>query len=232
MRVKILPNTTKKWARKLAKSVVLFLRKRGFDVVRKNADATITIGGDGTLLYYWFRGELEGAVLGIGSESSYLCQLKKNNWKENIERILRRKKTEKRTLLDVSINKKTYKAINDVVLHTTNYRAINIDVFIDRKKHSFFGDGVIVSTPTGSSGYAYSAGANILKPTARKFVIAPICPYMRRFSPTTIDDKSTVIIKSNDKAALVIDGVFIKNIKNKAVKIKKGGTWGYLLKKS
>lgn len=231
MRIKVLFNTAKEWARELASDVREFLFSDGFEVVERGADATICIGGDGTILHYNFVGRLEGAVLGIGSRTSYVCQLKRETWKMHITNMLKKGKTEKRLLLNAVVGTKTYTIMNDAVIHTTNYRVAEIEVSIDDRLHSFAGDGVIVSTPTGSSSYSYSAGARILRQCEKKLVIAPICAYLRRFQSMIINDGAKIKIRSNDPVALIIDGIFVKNIQKKTVSIRRGDTWLYLLSK-
>ena len=81
MKIKILFNTRKEWAKKLVPQVAGFLKSAGFEVVKKGADTTICIGGDGTILYYNNIGKTEGAVLGIGSSSSHICILRNDNWR-------------------------------------------------------------------------------------------------------------------------------------------------------
>lgn len=231
MKAKILSNTRKKWASKLAREVRTHLRKRGFDLVKKGASVTVVIGGDGTLLYYGFRNMLEGYIVGIGSRSSKVCQLERDHWAKEIDDMLKVRKSEERFMLDIEINRKKYRAINDVVLHTTNYRVIDIIVNIGRKKHFFRGDGIIVSTATGSSGYAYSAGAELLEPKSDGMVLAPICPYLRQFSAVVVGKTNKIKMSSKNTAAIIIDGMFIKNIKEKTIRVKQGETWHYLLKR-
>lgn len=231
MRIKVLFNKRKTWASKLARKIRTHLRKRGFELVKKDASSTVVIGGDGTLLYYGFKGELEGAVLGIGSASSRICQLKRGHWAKEIDEILTTSKTKAWFTLNIGIGKKKYRAINDVVLHTTNYRVIDIIVNINGKKYFFRGDGILLSTAVGSSGYAYSAGAKMLKPNSKKMIIAPICPYMRAFSPMIVDHKTIITIKSKNLAAVIIDGMFLKNIKGKSISVKQGLAWHPLVKK-
>lgn len=230
-KVKVLFNQKKEWAKELAKKVSAFLQKNGFEIVKSNADTTICIGGDGTILYYNHVGALEGSVLGIGNPRSYICQLRRDNWEKNIIEILERQKVEKRPTLAVEFDKKEYRAINDVVIHSSDYRVIPITVFIGRRKYRFEGDGMIVSSPTGSSSYAYSAGGKILKPTKKEMEVVPICPYKRRFAPLTVGWNKTVKVSSARIAALIIDGILITNIGKDWVTIKVGKPWYYLRKR-
>ncbi len=231
MRIKILYNKKKKWASVVAREAAFYLGKCGFKIVLKKADLTIAIGGDGTILYYNFIGELEGSIIGIGSDSSHICQLRRNNWKDEIVSIIKRKKIQRRRMLRSIVDEKNYNVINDVVIHTPDYRVICVDVLINNNRYSFEGDGIIVSTPTGSSGYAHSAGGKIIKPKSKRIIIVPICAYKRAFKMLIINDNAIVKVKSKDNAAIIIDGVFIKNIKNKQITIRRGKEWYYLVRK-
>ncbi|MEK6979225.1 MAG: hypothetical protein AABW86_03300 [Candidatus Micrarchaeota archaeon] len=232
MKIKILFNTRKEWAKKLVPQVAGFLKSAGFEVVKKGADTTICIGGDGTILYYNNIGKTEGAVLGIGSSSSHICILRNDNWRYQLIDSLKNNKSESRLCISASVsgkNKKikknsaTISAINDIVVHTIDYRVITIRAIVNGVPHEFSGDGIIVSTPTGSSAYAYSAGGDILKPQSCLIELVPICPYKRTISHVVLDENAEIEISSNRDADLIIDGIHIKRLKDKeAVKVKKG----------
>ncbi len=80
MKLKLIPNPKKPWANELASELKALLSP-AHSFVRSGADATICIGGDGTILYAHYKGRLEGPVLGIGGDKSYICQLRKDNWR-------------------------------------------------------------------------------------------------------------------------------------------------------
>src|SRR3989338_5871852 len=105
-KIKIIPNYRKLWAKRLAKTVALYLKKHGFVVAHRNTDATICIGGDGTIFYANHHNELHGAVLCIGSETSFVCTLTRDNWHHGLLRILKNPEIEKRITLTAKINNK------------------------------------------------------------------------------------------------------------------------------
>ena len=220
-KIRILPNYRKPWALRLAKTLSLFLKKHDFAPAHKNVDATICIGGDGTIFYANHRNRIQGAVLGIGSKTSMVCQLRKDNWKKYLIKILRSGIIEKRQKLTVKL--KTISSINDVVVHTHDYRVIRIFIEVNNKRYFFDGDGIIVSTPTGSTGYAYSAGGKILKTSAKKIQLVPICAYKRTISPMTLQDHSRIKIYADRSSDLIIDGIHIARLNPKqSVNILKG----------
>ena len=222
-KIRILPNYRKPWALRLAKTISAFLRNHGFIIAHKNVDATICIGGDGTIFYANHRSRISGAVLGIGSKTSIVCQLKNTNWKNYLVGLLRKGKVEKRQRLLANLNKKSFTSMNDIVLHTHNYRLIRIFVEISNKRYSFEGDGLIVSTPTGSSAYAYSAGGSVISPTAKNIQVVPICPYKRTIRPMLLSDSVKIKISADRSSDLIIDGIFIMRLRAKqTVTILKG----------
>lgn len=228
MRIKIIINPTKEWVKKIAKEVRKILKENKHKIVAKKADATICIGGDGTILYAGYSGKLEGKILGIGSKRSYICQLHKKNWRKNILRALN-EETEDVFILQYEIKKgkKTGlsgKAINDIVIHSNNYRVLSIKIEINGKKTNFLADGVIVSSGIGSTSYAYSAGGKKLRHTARKMEVVPIAPYRRKFQPIVVGQNSIIKICTERNSAFILDGIYIKELKpDETVIIKQDG---------
>ncbi|MBN1169569.1 NAD(+)/NADH kinase [Candidatus Micrarchaeota archaeon] len=215
MKLKLIHNSKKPWAVGLSDKLSCFLQSHGHEIVDSEADATICIGGDGTILFGNFCNRLQGVVAGIGSNRSYLCQLEKSQWKGIIN--LLKKKSVKLMTLKATVGRKKYSVINDLVLHATDYRVISINV----DNSTFRGDGIIISTALGSAGYAYSAGGGAIDPLSRKFVVVPICPYRRCYSAKTVPEDAVLQISTEEESALVIDGIFVKNFREK-VKIEKG----------
>src|SRR5271157_3118471 len=88
MRIKIISNPKKQWAISLAKEISLFLAGLKHEIVKKGAESTICIGGDGTILYANHKGRIEGTVLGIGSDKSYICQIHRDDWRTGLSAVL------------------------------------------------------------------------------------------------------------------------------------------------
>lgn len=222
MKIKLISNPTKQWAKELSKEAKILLRANNHHIVRSNAQATICIGGDGTILYAHHKNKLEGNILGIGSKTSYICQLRNDNWKENILRILEKNETISVMTLVADVDGKRIDAINDIVIHSSNYRVITISVEHNGEKHDFEGDGIVVCSPIGSAAYAYSAGGEKISILERKIGVVGICPYMKKFIPTILDEKSRVDITPS-KSALIADGILISHIKpNTKITVQKG----------
>jgi len=213
MRIKIISNPKKGWAKRLSHQVRSLLEKHGYELTEKDPDATLCIGGDGTILYANHMGMIEGAVLGIGGKTSFVCQIRNSSWKKELLSILSKNKTENLMMLEAGTGAKKLRALNDFVIHTPDYRVVTIYLKINGKEHSFEGDGVIISSAVGSAGYAYSAGGKKLKPTAKKIAVVPICPYKRAFKPIVLEPGTKVRIRCDRESAFILDGMFIRHLK-------------------
>jgi len=227
MKIRIIANPLKEWAKEISDKLRKILRAAGYSVVNGKADITICVGGDGTILYAGYKGWLSGKILGIGSKRSYICQLHKSNWEKKLFEVLDGE-TDDVFTLEYEIRGKNSKivsgrAINDIVIHSNDYRVLGITAFINNKKNYFYSDGVIVSSAIGSTGYAYSAGGKRLKHTSRLMQFVPIAPYRRKFSPITLRPTDRLKIKADRTCAFILDGIYIKELKpNETVIIKQG----------
>lgn len=221
MKIRLIANPKKPWAKALAREVAAFLSP-GHRIVRSGADATICIGGDGTILYAHYEGRLQGPVLGIGSTRSYICQLRRQAWKGRIRNLLAGRAS-RIMALEARIGKKRYAALNDFVVHATHFRVAELEVSAGRRRAMFEGDGIIVSTPLGSAAYAYSAGGIKMAPLQRKISVVPICPYKRAFSPSVLPEGGTVTIRPGSDCAFIVDGIYVRRLrKGEPVRIRKG----------
>lgn len=222
MRIKILSNPMKQWAKSLEQEISQRLSKIGHKVVKRNAEATICIGGDGTILFAHHKGRIGGSILGIGGDKSYICQMHRDKWAESLEKALSGKK-EKIMSLQCGIGGRSYSALNDIVIHATHYRVAEMDVKVGMEETSFEGDGMIISSALGSAAYAFSAGGAKLAPTERKISLVPICPYKRAFSPSVLPEDATIDLTVGNDCAFIIDGIFIRRLKvGEVIRIKKG----------
>jgi NAD+ kinase len=226
MRIKIIANPKKQWAKELASELPSFLVPR-HRVVRHGADATICIGGDGTILYAHHKGRIEGAIIGIGSEKSYICQLRNDDWKQKLLPLMDGGKMESIMAISCTLGGRTISALNDFLVHASNYRVAELYVSFgtgnSRQETNFEGDGIIVSSALGSAAYAYSAGGEKLAPTERKLSLVPICPYKRAFSPKMLADDARITVRAGSDCAFIVDGIYVRKLsKGEAVEIQKG----------
>jgi len=217
----VIPNPEKRIAVELKKEVESFLEKKGVEL-RRGGDVLITIGGDGTMLYN--KDRYTQPIFGIGSGRSFICQSNFKNWREMLSALLRSSRIEWRSMLRCSISGRVYEnALNEICIRSRDHRVIDVSLSLHGKGKKFRADGVLFSTPTGSSAYAYSAGAQQLKPRARKYEIVPIAPYRREFKPVMVPDSTRCEMSvTAGNADLVIDGQFIHGVKlNSKIKVFK-----------
>lgn len=187
------------------------------DRIPQMSDIVISMGGDGTMLTAArVIGKLEKPLMGINLGGlGFLTETSVEDLFSRMEKILAGNYTlEKRMVLSAHISgnaNKNYFAMNDVVLNRMGSpRVIHIDVTIDEDYfNTYISDGIIVSTPTGSTAYSLSAGGPIVVPSMESIILNPICPHSLTNRPTVIPASSQVKlqIQSNDSEVLLsIDG--------------------------
>ena len=194
----------------------------------KKSEMIVALGGDGTMLRtaHYLAGH-RVPVLGINLGSfGYLTEVNLNEIHSTLELIISGKfVTEKRMMLDVSIKhgKTTTNVgsvLNDVVINRGDLSRMNeLEMAVNGSYLTTYkGDGLIVSTPTGSTAYSLSAGGPIVFPGKDLIIINPICPHTLTNRPIIFSDDSNLKITlwSKDKGAmLTLDG-------QEAYKIKSG----------
>ena len=162
--------------------------KNGFDFV-------IVVGGDGTILktsrfYAKYKTPIFGINLG---RLGFLSQCSAENITQAIEKILSGNyKLEDRIMLEFG----NYTALNDFVIKSSlSGRTSKFSLKInDKKVCDYLADGIIISTPTGSTAYGLSAGGPVLVPSLDAFVIVPICPHTLTARPIVVPDTEKITI--------------------------------------
>jgi NAD+ kinase len=175
-------------------------------------------GGDGTLLY---AARLIGAkgvpILGINLGSlGFLTEVKLDQMHAAFEGLLSGEyRLEERVLLNVEVVRNDnviaqYRALNDAVINKGALaRIIDLEVSVNSQPVLFTrADGLIISTPTGSTAYSLAAGGPILYPTLDAFIITPICPHALANRPVVISDRDTVgvCLRHGADVMLTVDG--------------------------
>jgi NAD+ kinase len=170
----------------------------------KKLDAFLSIGGDGTLLESVSHiGKDETPVLGINTgRLGFLATISKDDVEDSLEKIFSGSFTlDKRTVLRLESNKKLFGklnfALNDFTLVKKDSSSmITVHTFIDGELlNSYWADGIIVSTPTGSTGYALSCGGPLVFPRSGNFVITPVSPHNLTVRPIVVSDNSEISFK-------------------------------------
>ncbi len=193
-----------------------------------DCNLVIVVGGDGTILNA-ARSlvDLDVPLLGINlGRLGFLADITPATLIDTLDQIFAGNyQEEKRDLLHArvirdgkQINEST--AFNDVVVHTCNVaRMIEYDLHIDDKHvNTTRSDGMIVSTPTGSTAYALSSGGPILHPSLNALVLVPICPHTMSYRPIVVDASSRIEIvvskKNQARAQCTCDGQIDLGLQN------------------
>lgn len=194
---------------------------RGYDreEIPSLAEAIVVLGGDGTMLAAHRLVAGKGIpVLGINLGSlGFLTTVSKEDMYSALENMLSGGCTiEERSMLTASVMRSgatisDYLVLNDVVINKGALaRIIDLETFIDDGYVTTFkADGLIISTPTGSTAYSLSAGGPILYPTLESVVVTPICSHTLTNRPLVLPDAVTVRIRlksQSEDVFLTVDG--------------------------
>ncbi|MCP4217687.1 MAG: NAD(+)/NADH kinase [bacterium] len=191
---------------------------RKSDVARENiaghVDLIILIGGDGTFLSVANQAAEKGIPVGgfnLGT-LGFLTELRKEQMEENLRDIVHGNvRMSQRKLLQIDFEGRQYLALNDVVSskgHIARITTLKLEVDNDHVAE-YRGDGLIISTPTGSTAYSLSSGGPIVNPKVNGVVITPICPHSLTFRPLVIPDNSCIkvtLLSENTEVFITIDG--------------------------
>lgn len=183
-------------------------------------DMIITLGGDGTILRTQnYLNENEIPIFGINLGTvGFLTEVEVENTFDVLESVLSGNYSkEKRTQLLVSHVDQVFTALNEVVIMTEKpAKMLNFEIQVDGEVvEEFRADGLILSTPSGSTAYSMSAGGPIVDPKVGAFIIIPICPYKLGLRAFIVSDESEIkvkLLKKGKKAIFVMDGQINKEI--------------------
>ncbi len=176
-------------------------------------DFIISVGGDGTILRILQEIDDCPPILGVNTgRIGLLTQISPQDFGKTLDKILNNElEIEEFMRLDCKIVKETEKdilrATNEIaVLTALPAKLIELSIFVDGMLvDSLRGDGLLVSTPLGSTAYALSAGGPIIDPSLDSFLIVPVAPFKLRWKPWVINPKRKIkIILHPDKNALVV----------------------------
>lgn len=202
------------------------------DLIDKEVDLFFTFGGDGTIVNsLTFIEDLEIPIVGVNTgRLGFLASFTKEEAFKELDAILKGDvKTSRRSVIEV-VSPRSDEffpyALNDVTVsrkETTSM--ITVDSFInDEFLNVFWGDGVIVSTPTGSTAYSLSCGGPIISPNNENFVITPIAPHNLNVRPLVVNDRVEIKFKVESRVSqysLSLDSRLIHIETDKEVIVKK-----------
>ncbi len=190
-------------------------------------DVIISVGGDGTFLRaskYSFLKEIPVLGINVGN-LGFLTVVEKCNIYEALDRLLENKyETEKRMLLEgrffknnkIIENKELpYLALNEFAITRSMLgKIIRFEIIVNKISiKKFAADGIIISTPTGSTAYSLSAGGPIVEPKSEVIIITPICPHtlLSRSIVLSPDNELEIMVSSrNERDSVSVDGKTVR----------------------
>ena len=224
-------------AKKTAYKIKEWLESRGIQVFLKempqndsvgeespllpiDIERLIVLGGDGTLLGAARKMGIYGIpILGVNLGGlGFLTETSHSELPEMLRLMIENKlDIQERTMLKTTVKREekeifSFSVLNDAVINKrTLARIIDLEVYINKEFLTIFrADGLIISTPTGSTAYNLSAGGPIVHPTVGAFIITPICPFTLSNRPIIVPDSSVIEVKIREKndssVVLTLDG--------------------------
>ena len=210
------------WCKKLTQTLqnedVNYVIVQDADLINDyTADALFSLGGDGTILFLTeFASRNQIPIIGINiGKLGFLSEFERNDIEDAVYALKHGALTiDKRAVIKLGFKDKTYFALNDVFLHHVYTELVgnminDIKIKIDNKDISLLkGDGVIVSTPTGSTAYSLSAGGPILSPELDVFVLTPIAAHTLNQRPIVYNSEKLceISIVGPARAGVFVDG--------------------------
>jgi NAD+ kinase len=190
-----------------------FATFNSYKTLKDKADFLFSIGGDGTLLKaVTYVRDSDISILGINTgRLGFISSVSAGQLDDSITDILKGNyKINERTLLELSTNKKLFKdnnfALNEVAVSKKDTSSmIRIDAYVDDEfLNTYWADGLVISTPTGSTGYSLSCGGPIIMPGTNNIIITPNAPHNLNVRPIVIDDNSIIKLKVEDRDQLAM----------------------------
>ncbi|MBB6326181.1 NAD+ kinase [Algoriphagus iocasae] len=172
-------------------------------------DFMISIGGDGTLLDAVCQvGDLEIPILGLNTgRMGFLATVATTDISMAISELANENfQIESRNLISLESHKRLFNglnfALNEFTVHKRDTSSmITVHTYIDGKYlNSYWADGLIVSTPTGSTGYSLSCGGPLISPEAKNLVITPVSPHNLNVRPIIVSDDSEISLEIEGRA--------------------------------
>ncbi|MBQ7793115.1 MAG: NAD(+)/NADH kinase [Clostridia bacterium] len=229
MKVTVIPNPTKDKDYIQTKRLSEILLKRGVETVCavssedmsdsdrlfENADAVIVLGGDGTILCAAEECAARSIpIMGINlGRVGFMTETEQDDMEQAVDALLGgRYRLEERMMMRVTVGAAEYIALNDCVVAKPDAQMIKTAVFADGEQVTeYIADGVIIATPTGSTGYSLSAGGPVADPSTEMFLATPICAHTLKARPAVLAPEKKVSVRlldgANSRAEVTVDGI-------------------------
>lgn len=199
----------------------------------KGLDYFISIGGDGTLLEsVTYIGKNEIPILGVNTgRLGFFATTNRDETEDAIDHLIKGNfSVKERTLIRLESDPKLFTgmnfALNDfTIMKKDSSSMITVHVSVDGELlNSYWADGIIVSTPSGSTGYSLSCGGPLIVPESESFVVTPVSPHNLTARPIILSDKSELTFKiegRNKKFLVSLDSRFETVDESVKLKLKK-----------
>lgn len=201
------------------RSTAKILGKKDSKAQKKDVDLYMSLGGDGTLLSLVREaGPTDTPFVGINAgRLGFLADIKLQNMKKTLARIIKGDyEIDNRMALESEVEVhggkiKKLRSLNDIVISGIRGRLITLDVHVNEEYlNTYRADGIIVSTPTGSTAYSLSAGGPIVNPKLNGIIITPVCPHTMTNRPIILPADSIIKIfvsgKGQKEVKVIADG--------------------------
>lgn len=239
MKIALIVNEDKKRAFEVASQAAALLTSAGAEIytsgscridgaicagtaqeVIRDTDITVTVGGDGTIIHNAkFAALYKKPLLGINlGRIGFVANIEPDELSELSKLLTGDYRIQSRMLLEITVDKdgarSRYTAVNEVVLHRdTLANLIDISVELGEERMiSYRADGMLFSTPTGSTAYSFSAGGPVIEPDMRCILLNPICPHALSTRPVVFGEDSVLRARvwpsSTFKCYLTVDGQY------------------------
>jgi len=181
-----------------------------FHDLNNSFDLFFSLGGDGTILRaVTYIRDLGIPVLGVNTgRLGFLANIQKNTIEESIELLVAKKyKIQERTLLSIKTSPTVKEfdelsfALNEITIARQNTTSmIGVKTFLDNEYlTNYWSDGLIIATPTGSTGYSLSCNGPVISPNSKNFIITPIAPHNLNARPMVIPDDTKIELEVNSR---------------------------------
>jgi NAD+ kinase len=204
-----------------------------FDRMCEMCDILVSIGGDGTLISLARKSyKYNKPIMGINAGNlGFLTDVRVDEIESFIEKFFNGEyRIDKRMMLKIEVDKEKYYAFNDIVFSRETISSmvdlkVEAECLSEKNKekywlNTYYGDGLIISTPTGSTAYNLSAGGPVVFPLTKSLILTPLCPHSLTQRPLVLPSDFRLLIESNSKVEIIIDGQEIVHLYNSKAKIK------------
>lgn len=226
MRIGIIFNPKKKNITKALSIIEDWSKKEGIQLIkdwkgRQKIDVLFALGGDGTMLRgVRMVGDKNISIMGINMGGlGFLTAFSSPKIYEALDNFKKEKyRIEERMLLTAKINKKRLYALNEFSINMgAATRVIEVFTYVDNESLTkFTGDGIIISTPTGSTAYSLAAAGPIIYPLLDSIILTPICPHSLNAKPILLPPDTEITVELlSEKAIFVADGQIKEFIRKK-----------------